>query len=304
MEPWLQEAMAIGERQDGLVTYDQLSAAGASRKIIAGVVRDGWLRRGRRGVYVFAGTPRTWRQHLHCAVLAGNAVGSNSCAAEFWQFRHLPYLTLEVTVERRQRVRLPGVHTHHVTTLAASDVTRHFGLPTTTFERTLVDCSTVLSPFQLSANLDDGLRRGVASLRALRECVERLHSGPLRRLSVIHDLLDARPARYHPGGSSSERRVFDVLTKGGLPAPAQQFKVIVGNKTYYLDYAYPAQRVLIEYYGSAVHGTPSAVVYDSERISDLVSQQWLPLIFTDATPDHVMVSKTAALLGLEAPVAA
>jgi putative AbiEi antitoxin of type IV toxin-antitoxin system len=108
MEPWLQEAMAIGERQDGLVTYDQLSAAGASRKIIAGVVRDGWLRRGRRGVYVFAGTPRTWRQHLHCAVLAGNAVGSNSCAAEFWQFRHLPYLTLEVTVERRQRVRPPA----------------------------------------------------------------------------------------------------------------------------------------------------------------------------------------------------
>jgi hypothetical protein len=304
MEPWLVSAMAVGERQDGLITYEQLLDVGASRKVIERVVRDGWLRRDRRGVYAFAGTPRTWRQHVHCAVLAGKAVASNSCAATCWQFRHLPYLTLEVTVERHQRVRLDGIHVHHVTTLADADVTRHFGLPTTTFERTLVDCSTVLSRFQLSANLDDGLRRGVASLRALRECVERLRSGPLRRLSVIQGVLDARPARYHPGGSNSERRVLDVLTAAGLPAPVQQHRVVIGTKRYHLDYAYPDQRVVIEYYGSAVHGTPSAVEYDSERISDLVSQHWLPLIFTDATPDHVMVSKTAALLGIDVSVAA
>jgi hypothetical protein len=175
-------------------------------------------------------------------------------------------------------------------------VTRHNGLPITTFERTLVDCSTVLSQFQLSANLDHGLRRKVASLRALRECVERLDSGPGRRLSVIRALLDERPGGYDPGGSRSERRLLDVLVAAGLPAPVQQYRVRVNGKTYFLDYAYPDPRVFIEYYGDVWHGTPSAVAYDSERITDMCGLRWQPLIFTAATPDRVVVEKTAAAL--------
>src|SRR3712207_3516594 len=110
---------------------------------------------------------------------------------------------------------------------------------------------------QLSANLDDGLRRRVASLRALRGCTDRLRSGPGRRLSVIESLLAVRSDRYNPGGSRAERRLLDVLTAAGLPAPVQQHRVRVNGTTYVLDYAYPSQRVFIEYYGVAWHGTPS-----------------------------------------------
>jgi hypothetical protein len=298
MEPWLEAAVAVASRQDAAITWQQLRDAGASEKVIASVARRGWVTRDRPGVYSFAGAPRTWCQRLHIAVLAagtGSAV-SHSCAATLWEFHHLPYLTLEITVPARKRVRLPGLHVHNVEVIDDADVTRHSGLPTTTFERTLVDCSTVLSRFQLSANLDHGLRRKLASLSALRECVERLESGPGRRLSVIRTLLDERPGDYDPGGSRSERRLLDVLVAAGLPAPVQQYRVEVNGKTYFLDYAYPDQRVFIEYYGDIWHGTPSAVHYDSERMTDICGLHWQPLIFTAATPDRVVIEKTATAL--------
>jgi hypothetical protein len=298
MELWLEAAAADASRQESLVTWQQLRSAGASEKSIAGLVRRGWLVRERPAVYSFVGAPRTWRHQLLGAVLSAGrgAVASHSCAATLWEFRHLPYLTFEVSVDDRCHHDIDGVTVHRVMTLPDDDVTTVGGIPVTTFERTLVDCTTALSPFQLSTNLDDGLRRDVASLRRLRECVERLASGPGRRLSVIRSLLDDRPTGYHPGGSRSERRILDVLRHAGLPLPVQQHRVRVDGKTYYLDFAYPQRRAFIEYYGLAWHGTPSAVVYDSERISALTTLHWQPLLFTDRTPDGVIVDQVRRVL--------
>jgi very-short-patch-repair endonuclease len=248
-------------------------------------------------VYALAGAPATWDQRALAAALgAGDrAVVSHSCAAKVWEFRHLPYLTFEVSVPRGSQARIPGVIVHRVV-LDDEDMMAQSGMPVTTFERTLVDCATILSRFQLLANLDDGLRRNVASVRRLRDCVERLESGPGRRLSVMRWVLEQRPHGYKPGGSHSERRVLDVLVAAGLPAPAQQHRVVIGAKTYYLDFAYPDEKVFIEYYGLAWHGTPSAVAYDSRRVSDLATEGWLPLLFTNHTADRVIVDQTTSAL--------
>ncbi len=301
MESWLQDAAALASRQRGLVTTNQLAELGVKPNVISSLVRRGWLTRLRPRTYAFAGAPTDWEQQLLAAVLSAGAgaCASHSSSASLWAFRHLPHLTLEVCVPRDRRVRLDGVAVRRATSLDRRDVTTRSRFPATTFERTLVDCSTVLSEFQLSSNLDDGLRRRVASLRALRACVERLQSGPGRRLSVVRSLLDARARSYDPGGSNAERRVLDVLVRAGLPTPLQQYRVRANGKTYFLDDAYPEHMLFIEYYGSGWHGTPSAVVYDSERITAMSTRRWLPLIFTEATPDHVMVERTAAALGCQ-----
>jgi hypothetical protein len=302
MDDRVQDAYVHGSRQHGLVTFQQCIDTGAKRNGVSRLAARGQVRRVRHGVYAFAGSPTSWEQELLGAVLSAGdgAAASHSSAAALWGFRHLPYLTFELTISRSRRVRLSGVSVHRSTSFGTSDVTRRNRVPVTTFERTLIDCTAVLSEFQLSANLDDGLRRRVASLRKLRECAQRLEAGPGRRLSVVRSLLAARPNRFDPGGSAQERRVLDVLTAAGLPAPVQQHRVAVNGKTYFLDYAYPKQRVFIEYYGSAWHGTPSAVVYDSDRISDLTTLRWQPLIFTEATPDRVIVERTATVLALAA----
>jgi hypothetical protein len=301
METWLQDAATLASRQRGLITTGQLADLQVTPNVVSSLVRRGWLERIRPRTYCFAGSPRDWERQLLAAVLSvgGDACASHSSAAALWAFPHVPYLTLEVSVPRARRARLDGVAVRRATSLDRRDVANRAGIPTTTFERTLVDCSTVLSELQLSRNLDDGLRRRVASVAALRACVGRLDSGPGRRLRVIRSILQVRDCQYEPGGSNAERRVLDVFVRAGLPAPQQQWKVRVHGKTYFLDYAYPEERVFIEYYGSGWHGTPSAVVYDSERITAMTSQRWLPLIFTEATPDRVMIERTTAALGCQ-----
>jgi hypothetical protein len=299
MHGWLKEAAAVGETQDGLITRAQLDALDVSGAGIARATEQGILRRERHGVYAFAGTPRSWRQQLHAAVLTAGtgALASASCAATLCEFHHLPYVTFEVAVPRGRRVRVAGVTVYHVV-LDDADRTEQFGVPTTTFERTLVDCTTVLSEFQLSGNLDHGLRRGIASIKRLQETVDRLESGPRRRLAIVRSLLEARSGAYDPGGSRQERRILDLIVAAGLPTPVQQYRVKVFGKTYILDFAYPDWKVFIEFYGTAWHGTPSASVYDSQRISDLATLRWQPLIFTEHTPDPVVVDRIAGTLGL------
>jgi hypothetical protein len=230
------------------------------------------------------------------AVLAAGdgAVASHATAARLWAFTYLPAESVDVTVERDCQPGLVGVR--RTTILPEADVTERSGVPCTSFERTLCDCTTVLSPFQLGRVLDDGLRRKLASLKRLTECVFRLDSGPGRRLRVVQQLLVERDGSFHPGGSASELRVLDVLKQAGVPPPVQQYRVRVDSRNYELDFAWPAQRVFAEYYGLPVHSGASAVASDSSRLTALVAEGWRPLVFTDSTPDHEIIQRAQRVL--------
>jgi hypothetical protein len=211
-----------------------------------------------------------------------------------WAFSYLPAESVDVTVERDSVGPMAGVR--RTTILPEVDVTERSGIPCTSFERTLCDCTTILSAFQLGRVLDDGLRRNLASLDRLTKCVFRLDSGPGRRLRLVQKLLAERDASFDPGGSSSELRVLAVLRQAGVPAPVQQYRVRVDSRSYELDFAWPEQRVFAEYYGLAVHSGASAVAYDNSRLTAMVGQGWRPLVFTDATPDREIIERAQEVL--------
>ena len=288
----------LAARQHALVTWQQLQVAQVTDAQIKHLVRRRLLRRVRPRVYAIVGTPRTWEQGLLAAVLSlgDGAVASHASAAQLWDFVRLPEDRVETTVPRDRFPSLAGVSIHRSKHLERVDVAERRGIACTSFERTLCDCTTRLSRWQLGTVLDDGLRNGVASLVQLKDCAERLESGPGRHMSVVRALLADRGIDFNPGGSASELRVIRVLRKAGLPIPVQQHPVKVGHKTYYLDYSYPAFEIFVEYYGLAVHSGAAAVAYDSERITALSSLGWMPLIFTDDTPDRVMIERVASAL--------
>jgi hypothetical protein len=249
-------------------------------------------------VYALVGAPQSWEQSLLAAVLSvPDSVASHGAAARLWGFSYLPERDLEITTFRAHRPEpVRGVRVHRTTVLADADVRRGDGIPRTSFERTLCDCTSALSESQLSRVLDDGLRRRVAVLARLRDCAERLDSGPGRHMSTIRSLLALRDEHYDPGGSASERRILEVLRKARLPLPRQQYEVRIAGKTYRLDYAWPEWMVLAEYYGLPFHTGASAVVYDSERLTALAASGWLPLIFTPMSTDREIVERTAAAI--------
>jgi hypothetical protein len=263
---------SVASEQHALATLEQMDARGVSRRQRDHLVATGVIRRVRPRVYAVAAAPTTWQQTMLAAVLSAGsgAVASHAGAARLWHFARQPRLQLEITVPTLERPRLRGVGVHRTTVLEREDRAVIDGIPTTSFERTLCDLTTRLAPEQLGRALDDGLRRGVAALDRLRACVERLDSGPGRRLSVVQQLLRARGDGFHPGGSRAELDLLDIWRNAGLPLPVQQYEVRVERKTFVLDYAWPELRVFAEYYGLPYHIGAAAVVHDSERITAMV----------------------------------
>ncbi len=284
----------ITAKQHTLVTRNQLQKHGLTRHEIDGLVDRRVLDRWRPQVFGIVGVTETWERGLLAAVLAvpeEGALASHSSAARLWSFAYWPEDRYEITVPTERRPRLVGVGVHRTTLLDDADIAQRSGVPCTSFERTLCECTTRMSELQLGRALDDGLRRGVASVRRLKDCAERLDSGPGRRMSVIHGLLGARDPHYDPGGSDDELRVLEVLKRAGLPLPAQQQEVVVDGRTYRPDYAWPVWKIFSEYYGRTTHIGASAVAYDNERITALAAVGWLPLIFTWTTSDDQIVDQ-------------
>jgi hypothetical protein len=296
MNPVIVRIQPLLSAQRSLVTLDQLRNENVSDDQTYRLVRDHVFSRPRPRVFALGGVPESWERGLHAVVLSlDGAAASHASGGRLWSYHCCPEGPYEVTIGRHDAPTRAGVRIHRSSTLDEADVTLRFGIPCTTFERTLCDLTTRLTESQLGRILDDGLRRGVASLRRLKDCAERLESGPGRHMSAIRALLEVRDADYNPGGSDSELRVLAVLKRAGLPLPVQQHKVTVGSMKYILDYAYPPPKVFAEYYGKPYHGA-SAVAYDNDRITVLASAGWLRLVFTRASSDREIIERTMAAL--------
>ena len=78
--------------------------------------------------------------------------------------------------------------------------------------------------------------------------------------------------------SPMESRARMALVLGGMPPLAVQYPVVIRGRRYYLDLAYPEQRIAIEYDG-ADHRTQQRARRDLEREAALVSAGWRILRF-------------------------
>jgi hypothetical protein len=283
--------------QCGLITSSQLRDGQLSDDLARELVQQKVLRRVRPGVFCLVGAPDSWERGLLSAVLARpGSVASHASAARLWQFELRPEDRYEITDGAEFRTHLRGVVHHRSRTLGDDDVVERSKIACTSFERTLCDCTTLLSEYQLGRVLDEGLRRGVATLGRLRNCSERIESGPGRHMSVVRSLLTTRAADFNPGGSRSELHVLDVLRRARLPLPLQQIQVKVGSKTFRPDFVWPDAKVFAEYYGLPFHTGSSAVVADNARLTALAAAGWLPLVFTHASSDREIVERTVEAL--------
>lgn len=297
MGSWMESLEPTLVSQHGLVTKRQLTATGLTDSRIGWLVKTQVLRRARRGVFALVGARETWERGLLSVVMSiDGSVASHSAAARLWGFDPRPVDRYEVTVRGGYRTPMAGATVHRSLTFTDADIAHRDGIVCTTFERTLCDCSTQLSAYQLGRVLDDGLRRGVASLRRLSGCSERLESGPGRHMSIVRALLELRGVGFDPGGSRSELLLLKVLRRAGLPAPVQQHRVTVGTQTFRPDFAWPQCKVFAEYYGLPFHIGAGAVAADSERLTALSADGWLPLIFTSTSSDGEIVERTRAAL--------
>ena len=291
-----QELAALATTQGGLVTYRQVRDH-LSRKQLKSRLASGRLVIVRREVYRHAGVPPTPRQPLRAALLAAGptAAASHRSAAEIWALPGLVADKPEVVVPWPDRVRLDGVRSHQSRTLPDHHVTVHVGLRVTTPARTLADLSALVGLHPLGRLVDHALRRQLLDLADLREAYDVLASRGRRRLTVLRAVLDARAPGFNPGGSPAELDVRRILVAAGLGEPVAQHQVVVGSTVYALDWAYPDERIGIEYNGWEFHRSRSSFDHDAARASALTAAGWRLLTVTSATAPGMLVDNVRAL---------
>src|SRR5262249_5287857 len=136
---------AIASEQWALVTRAQLIEGGFKRGQIARLLERGVLRIARPSVYATVGSVPSWQQTLLAEVLSvgHGALASHASAARLWEFVYQPEEAVTVLIE--SDFSCGSRSTRRTTVLPADDVTTRSGIPCTSFERTLCDCTTLLT---------------------------------------------------------------------------------------------------------------------------------------------------------------
>ncbi|MEU2350198.1 DUF559 domain-containing protein [Modestobacter sp. NPDC049651] len=208
------------------------------------------------------------------------AVVSHQTAAAMWQVE----IPLAPDEERVHLTVAPGCTARnradrqlHRAALRRPDVTRRWGVATTTPARTWRDLAAVLAPAALLAVTDQLLDVLCTPADLAAELAHRPSGRGSARaravLPVANPLVD----------SPMESVLRWLLHEAGLPRPLQQHRIRDerGRQIGFGDLAWPELRVVIEFDGE-VHRRRDVFVADLRRQNRLVLAGWIVLRFSSA----------------------
>jgi len=285
---------ALAERQHGLATLEQLTAAGLTRPAITKRVQRGVLHRLHRGVYAIGHGVLSREAQWLAAVLAlgDGAVLSHHAAAELHRLTRSRSAVIDVVVPRHRRSPA-GVHVHCVRRLDPRDITRERGIPVTTVHRTFVDLSDLRTPHELVALFREAGFRGHYVELAVRDSMARANGR--HNLKVLEQAIE-----LYASGSAGTRSGAEVLfLRLDLPEPLVNTRLL-GHE---VDFLWPEVRLNVEIDGPQ-HYTPAARRADAARDRTLAAAGYTVLRFPDEAvkerPDEVLraVSASASNPGL------
>jgi hypothetical protein len=153
------------------------------------------------------------------------------------------------------------------------------GRPVTAPAWTAVEVARALGRPRALATLDAALRSGTCQRADLWRAV--IEQAGRRGVVTIRELLPLADGRAE-SPMESEARL--VMIDGGLPTPELQYEVIDGNgERRRLDFAWPQQRVAVEYDGLDWHSGPEAMRRDRKRTAALLDVGWvvIAIVFED-----------------------
>jgi very-short-patch-repair endonuclease len=235
------------------------------------------------------------------AVLAcgEGAVLSHRAAAHLHNLRPTDRHRIDVTVPRRTKQSHESVDVHTSTTLSAADITTVDGIPCTTVARTYLDLGDVAGVREVERALERGEMLGIADARTIDDQLARNPTrAAARRLRAALSRLRADNA---PTENDFEEDLLALCRRAGLPEPRRQFYVDPGDgePAVRADFAWPAQKLIVETDGRQAHGTRSAFESDRRRDQRLMLIGWRVVRITWRQLKYEPWRVEALLLGLE-----
>ena len=204
--------------------------------------------------------------------LGEDAVLSHRSPAALWGLLD-DFAPIDVSSPRNARSRR-GLRVHRVPSLVASHCTSHDGIPCTTVARTLLDLAAVAKAHTVRKAVKEAEFRRLFDLRAI-EAIES-HRGRRK----LWDVLDELSIGSMNTRSELEDRFLALVLAAGLPRPQINAAIEVGDSTYFVDFLWPASRLIVETIGFAAHARESAFYADSRRELQLRTAGFEVLSFT------------------------
>ena len=281
----------------GVFTRAQAMEAGLTPQQLRYRVVHGHLLELFPGVYLPAGSPVTWEQHVSAALswTGPLSAAAGSCAAAIWELRGFSRERIEVVTSRRLRCPDANVLVRHAC-LTRSDIRVRGDLRVTSPERTLFDLARCLSPRGLENAIDDAIGRRLTTLDRVDQYSRDKGARGVQGTKLLKKTV--QELRRVPGADVFERMLFKCLASRGLPPPCAQFPVQIGPQRYYLDYAYPDLLIGIEAHSFKYHSQRPDWERDQLRHNALTGVGWNMLYITWRQlrdhPDRVAASIASA----------
>jgi very-short-patch-repair endonuclease len=228
----------IAARNHGVITFQELLAAGLSTGGVARRVNAGRLHRVHRGVYA-VGHPSLSPQGRWIAAVKACGDGaalSHRSAGELWGLLEPASGPVHVTVPGRAgRRRRPGIRVHRSRTLHPGTTRLRDRIPVTTPTRTILDLRRTERPETVRRAIREAEFRGLA--------IEDIHTDGTR--------------------SELERAFLQLCTRHRLPHP--EVNARVGRFT--ADFLWRDRRLIVELDGFRAHGGRQA--FEDDRARDV-----------------------------------
>ena len=228
------QVASIAARQHGLITSDQIRAAGISDQQLRTLRRTGVLAAVAPRVHAVAGAPRSWEQSLCGKVLAGGplCIAGARSAAGLWRLDRFRRQHMDLLAPAPVARRVHGARVHESNELASRDRTVLEGIPVSTPARTIIDVARYVSPARLGAMLDDAVRRDLTTYQEVQHRFAELAARGRDGIATAREALSCRPDGAAVPDSPLEDDVRSLLRRCSVPEPVLHFRVVCDELTY------------------------------------------------------------------------
>ena len=256
-------ARAVAARQQGVVTVEQLGAAGVTRRQIARGVERGELRRLRRGVYLLGTILFPYSLEAAAVLVCGRrAALSHRSSTELYKMLPRAGGHIHVTVPGPVRREHEGIVVHATSSLEHYEVRERHGIPVTSPIRTLVDLAATATDQELEQAVAEAFALRLTTLPSLQRATTAYRGR--RGIQRLRALLDAEPRHTR---SPPERILLRGIREAKLPEPETNVKL----HGWEVDFFWREAGLVVEVDGYATHSSPRAFERDRRKDAELTA---------------------------------